>query len=479
MNMIARLRELIRRTHSVRVIGPAIIVVKRIIGRTIAALRQPHIAHLREFIRKTHSAPVIGSAIVGVKRMIGRTIFALRQLHPKRMIARFIDGFIRIINQIYLLGYKGFERAAFWKLAPRRPQPDGAAPGKGIRSVLQVSLISHQPYMLSRLLRRQGIKAEYLALNADLCGRLNIGYDYSIPSTLHPLWRRVMNSWYLWRVMVKYDVIHYHFNAWLTPDGHDLAILKGLGKVLVFHFRGCDVRRKSVNMALNPDLNCCQECDYPEGSCDTEWQMDRINTAFRYADCVLVTTPDLLDFAPSATHIPFTIPYGIDIDSITPAPRAEGVFRVVTSSNHHGVDGTPHVRDAVSRLREEGKSIELVEVHDMNYMDALAVYKSADLYAGKLMMGYYNNANIETMLMGVPNMSYIREKYLRDIPDCPIIIARPETVYDQLRNWIDRPEELRKLGKRSREFVLREHDPGRVARMIIDKYNEALATRLK
>ncbi|MEW6451029.1 MAG: hypothetical protein AB1490_10290 [Pseudomonadota bacterium] len=348
-------------------------------------------------------------------------------------------------------------------------------PHKQVRSVLHVSVLSHKQYMVTRALRAQGIRADLLALNAMPDNILNIGYDYFVTQgdTASSRWKRIC---FLLFLCPRYDVIHYHFNALLIHrDELELTYLKRMGKVVVFHFRGCDVRHRSANMRINPELNCCAECDYPVGSCDTQAQYKRIALTQRYGDGLLATTPDLRDFVPAAEHFPFIAPVGIDFDAIEPVEKSRDVFRVVTSSNHPGVDGVPYIRAAVSRLISEGHSIELIEVTKRPYREALAIYKSADVFAGKLRMGYYNNANIETMMLGVPNMSYIRPEFMERIPDCPIINTRPDTVYQNLKHWMGRREELKELGRRGPEFVRRHHDPSDHARKLIAFYNHLLA----
>lgn len=348
-----------------------------------------------------------------------------------------------------------------------------------VRSVLQLSIISHKQYMLSRVMRAHGIKSDFFALNYDIARNLNIGFDYGVPYHIAPFRRRLLEIYYLWNVMARYDVIHSHFLTFLTQEGREFYYLKKLGKVIVFHFRGCDLRQKSINLEKNPELNCCQECDYAEGSCDTDYQRHRLSLARKYGDYFFVTTPDLRDFLPEAEHLPFIYPYGIDFDKIQPSPKNTGVFRVVTSSNHHGVDGTAYIRTAVQRLGEEGWQIELIEVSDMPYLEALAVYKSADIYIGKLRMGYYNNANIETMLVGVPNMSYIRPEFLKAIPDCPILITTPDTVYNNLKEYIGQPEKLKEIGSRGPDFIRKYHDPDKIIDHLIKRYNEVFLCKKK
>jgi Glycosyl transferases group 1 len=359
--------------------------------------------------------------------------------------------------------------AAYWIVFKLR------GPRTQVKSVLQFSIISHKPYMLSRVLRRHGIKSEYFALNVGpKQGILDMGYDYALPATIEPRRRRLLEVFYLWTVLARYDVIHSHFKTLLSHTGWEFEFLKRLGKVIVFHYRGCDIRHRSLNMRLQPALNCCQECDYPVGSCDTEYQRSQVAITTKYGDLFFVTTPDLADFVPRAEHIPFIQPMGVDLAAIEPAPRPANVFRVVTSSNHPGIDGTRFIQAAVQRLRGEGRAIELIEIRNMPYRDALAVYKSADVFVGKLRMGYYNNANIETLMLGVPNMSHIREEYRSLVPDSPIVPTTPDQVYDRLSYYLDHPDELRAIGGRGPAFVRAHHDPDRIVKRIINRYNEAL-----
>jgi hypothetical protein len=325
---------------------------------------------------------------------------------------------------------------------------------------------------------RGGAEGDYFALNADIASPiLNMGYDYGLPFKVTAWRRRLLEFWYLWTVLARYDVIHSHFKSTLSHTGWELKFLKKLGTILVFHFRGCDLRYRSLNTHLYPELNICKECDYPPDACDTDYQHRQVQLTREYGNLFFVTTPDLEPFMAGSEHIPFIHPTGIDFDSIVAVPRDPDVFRVVTSSNHPGIHGTRFVRDAVACLQADGHRIELVEVANVPYREALAIYKSADVFAGKLRMGYYNNANIETMMLGVPNMSYVREEFQQRVPDSPIINTTPETVYERLKFYIGRRDELRAIGARGPGFVRQHHDPQKIVRHMIDRYNEALAAR--
>jgi glycosyltransferase involved in cell wall biosynthesis len=430
----------------------------------------------------------VRSAGLNWKGRLLERVFATRRL-PARLWAP-LDSLLGLPSLRYSsLNWKGraaerihaFPKAAFkvvfgamneicfrvyWLVGRLKPRTQ-------VRSVLQLSIASSKPYMISRVLRQQGLKSDYLAVNMHVAsGTLKIGHDYSLPDSASPIKKRLIEAFYLWFVLARYDVIHSHFKTFLSNDGWEFDYLKRLGKGTIFTFRGCDLRSRTLNMFLHPQLNCCQECEYPVGSCDTDYQREQIDLVRRYADRVFVTTPDLVDFYKGSAHMTFIQPSFIDLEKIQPTPKPEGVFRVVTSSNHHGIDGTRFIVDAVTRLQAEGRAIELVIVSNKPLREALSIYKSADVYAGKLRLGYYNNANIETMMLGVPNMSFIREQYKHIAPDCPIIPATPDTIYDQLKKYIDRPDELRAIGALGPKFVERHHSSALIAHRLIEQYNE-------
>lgn len=341
-----------------------------------------------------------------------------------------------------------------------------------VRSVLQMSIPSSKPFMVSRALRQAGLRSHFLAINADVgSGILNIGWDYAIKSGIR-LWRRRLKEFaFLWTVMARHDVIHSHFKTFLSETGWEFGYLRRMGKVVIFTYRGCDLRSRTLNMQLFPELNCCEECDYPVGSCDTEYQRTQIELSRTFGDRFFVTTPDLAEFLPGSEHLPFIHPHGFDVDAVVPASKSAGVFRVVTSSNHHGIDGTRFIVDAVDRLQQEGHAIELVVVSKQPFAEALSIYKSADVYVGKLRLGYYNNANIETMMLGVPNMSFVRDRFQMLVPDSPIIQTTPATVYDQLKKFLGRRDELRAIGQLGMDFVKRHHDPAAITARLVAAYN--------
>ena len=144
------------------------------------------------------------------------------------------------------------------------------------------------------------------------------------------------------------------------------------------------------------------------------------------------------------------------------------------------IKGTDYVEAAVERLRAEGMPFEYQLVEGMPRSEARKIYERADLLVEQLLLGWYSNLAIELMALGKPVVTYIRDEDLRFVPaemkdELPVINATPESVYDVLRTWLtERRDQLPEVGRASRAFVERWHDPLKVAARTKADYERAL-----
>ena len=89
------------------------------------------------------------------------------------------------------------------------------------------------------------------------------------------------------------------------------------------------------------------------------------------------------------------------------------------------------------------------------------------------------------MALGKPVLVYIRREDLDFIPeamrlDLPFIEIEPATLHEGLRKVLQMPrQELNALGRRSRAFVERWHNPRAIAYEMKIAYEEALRRRGK
>jgi len=339
-----------------------------------------------------------------------------------------------------------------------------------VKSILQIGPMLTQAYIITQELKKRGYEAEYIAIGDSWLklGKRTADFMMKWPVLPSPL-SFFYDFFKVWSIYPKYDIVHIHFNVMLTRYMWELPFLKLMNILVVFHYRGGDIRQKELNQSKNPEVNCCLECDYPMSYCKGFERNHRIKMAKKYGDIFFVTTPDLKDFHPAAIHLPFLLPL-MEPDVVRPAGKPEGVFRIVHATNHEGIDGTRYIIDACDRLKKEGYPVELVIVKRKPFDEAYSLYKSADLCIGKLFMGYYAKFQIESLYLGIPTMCFIKEDFLNDLEDCPIIVSKPSEVYEKIKGLMNNPEGLDAIKARCRSFVENRHSNKEIIDLLLRSY---------
>jgi hypothetical protein len=378
-----------------------------------------------------------------------------RLRHPAEAAARAMLG----VGEKVLLALLPVVNVALIAVLRRRVWPN---------SVLHISYMVHIPYYAVQHLRGQGMTAAYLAIGSsphwDRC-------DHRfIPSSL-PMLRLLREFSTFWRVVACYEIVHAHFMYTLSADGWELPVLQRLGRRLVVHFRGCEARDRGRNMALHPAVNICQHCEHDPYICQTASAERRRGWARRFADAILVTTPDMRDFMPEAAHFPFFAP---DIVAL-PARDERGLegrdLTIVHATNQPGIEGTHEIEQAIDRLRARGRRIRFRWLHGLSHDQVLEGLAEADLAIGKMKMGYYANAQIESMALGVPTITFVRDEFMTDeLRRSGFIFTTLDRLEATLEHYLDHPEALAEKRRIARQSILLLHDNDRLARQLVGIY---------
>ncbi len=342
-------------------------------------------------------------------------------------------------------------------------------------SALHISYMVHIPYESVGQLRRQGMRADYLAIGRSSHWDKS---DYVfVPSPL-PWVRALQEFWLFWSVIARYEVIHAHFMYSISDSGWEWGILRSMGRRIVAHFRGCEARDRERNMTLHPDVNICQTCEHRPYICQTQSAANRRAWGRKYADVTLVTTPDMKDFLPAATHIPFFAP---DVPEQAPKARESGKpFIIVHITNQPGIEGTEAIAQVIERLKARSYNIDFRWIRNVKRDEALAAIAGADLAIGKMKMGYYANAQIETMSCGVPTVTHVRDEFMSDdLCNSGFIFTTLPNLEDCIAYYIDNPEALRKKRDVARSSILNLHDNARIARKLMDIYRGCSVASVK
>jgi glycosyltransferase involved in cell wall biosynthesis len=301
----------------------------------------------------------------------------------------------------------------------------------------------------------------------------------------------------LWRALTQFDILHFNFGHSIMMDSfyhsehlagrlysralelRDLPLLKAAGKGIVVTFQGDDARQGDFCLA-HFDITHAREVEQgyysPESDAHKRYRIARFA---EYADRMYALTPDLLNVLPSEAQ--FLPDSHLDLRDWRPVENTcadREIPVVVHAPTHRGVKGTRYVQDAVSRLQDEGVAFEFVLAEGIPNAEVRRIYQQADLLVDQLLVGWYGGVAVEFMALGKPVICYIRQSDLKFIPsemrdDMPIINANPHTIYQVLKEWLTaKRNELPGLGRRSRNYVEKWHDPRKVAARLKMEYEK-------
>jgi glycosyltransferase involved in cell wall biosynthesis len=362
--------------------------------------------------------------------------------------------------------------------------------------------VGRNPPALARAERELGLDSRCVTLDPP---PFRWEVDEVLAPDGHPL-RRELGRWrLLLQALRGADVVHFNFGSSITPqwspselvDGgiarrlqrayarlvelRDLPVLKRAGKAIFVTYQGDDARQGDVARTRFA-ITHAHEVDPGYYHPQLDRRKRRAIAAFdRYADGIYALNPDLLHFLPRrAGFMPYAHVEASRWPALPPSRPGTDAPVVLHAPTDRAAKGTRHLLEAAERLRAEGVALELVLVEDVPYEEALRLYERADLLVDQVLTGWYGAVAVELMALAKPVVAYIREEDLGGIPaemrdELPIINATPATLADVLRSWLtERRPELAEVGRRSRAFVERWHDPTAIAARLKADYERAL-----
>jgi len=326
--------------------------------------------------------------------------------------------------------------------------------------------IAGQASVLARGLRAIGIEAHSLAYNP--------GFPHYRPDEMKPyddlpaLPRYAGYLRSLARHLGRYDVYHFHFGRTLVPPHNpDLPLYRALGKRVIFHYHGCDVRNR-YHMWANHPRAACTEC---APFCIPPRQRRILSSAARHTDLELVSTPDLLESATRAVHFPVAA----DLSEYPFTPPKGAARLVLHAPTNRLIKGTRHVERAYEQARRSFPGTEFVVVERKPWSELRDLMMLADVVVDQVFMGWYGMVAVEAMAMGKPVLCFIRPDFEPLLRDCPIVRCTLEDLPERLAELLGDPARCRALGEAGRAYVEREHAHTALARRLVDLYRDPAA----
>ena len=345
--------------------------------------------------------------------------------------------------------------------------------------------VGNQPHVLSRYERELGADSSLVVnyetwLRYDADRTLGAYGDRSLRTRLRRLAFGLSAPF-------RYDVLHYYFGrSFLSWDDYgepgllwhrDLRLARRLGRRVFMTLQGCDVRISRRSAEQYPVTPChlgeCAAAPLCRSTLDDRRET-LVERVLPLVDRTFVLNPELARYAPGAEYLPYA---SVDVETFVAVPPAtNGPIRIVHAPSDDGIKGSGRVIAAVEQLQKRFP-IELTVVRGVPHDRALELYRAADLVVDQVLAGWYGGFAVEAMALGKPVACYVRDEDLGVLParmaaQLPLLRVHPDTLERDLEAALADRAAWGELGRRSREFVLRWHDPRRIAAAMLRAYED-------
>ena len=271
-----------------------------------------------------------------------------------------------------------------------------------------------------------------------------------------------------------YDIFHFHARSLLCkphypyPSGLDLLILRAAGKKVFFHFRGSELRMASIFKQACP-YNYVDEnpnnifVNYLESE-------QTFFSEYVHSVChgVFVTDPELKSYLPQAIIMPRVI----DLEKWPfIGVKKTKTIKIVHAPSRKIVKGTKAIVSAVEKLQSQGVQIEFRLIENMTNEEARSNYIWADVIIDQVRIGWYGVLAVEAMALGKAVVSYVRDDLKHHLPfPFPLEIANMSNIYEVLKDLLNNPDRIERIGIRGRKYVEDYHSVQHVTPILMQAY---------
>lgn len=255
--------------------------------------------------------------------------------------------------------------------------------------------------------------------------------------------------------LFRYDIFHFISGETILTRKLrriELFIYKLLGKRVIMHFVGSDIRSeefiywKEKNIRQFLQSGSSFEKNLP-------WQKRLIADTEKYADFVLVSTPDLKQFLKHVTYYPVVLDlekFLREAKPVVPRITESDEIVILHSPSNTVLKGTTHIHDILNKLVKTlpykiklvlpgEQLIGTVKKYSLTRYELFEIYKQADIVIDQVIIGWYGLQSIEALLMGKEVISYIDTGLEIDLfPNCPIELATVNTLEQVIIKCIEK-----------------------------------------
>lgn len=241
--------------------------------------------------------------------------------------------------------------------------------------------------------------------------------------------------------LYDFDIYHFHAGVDLFRDGRFARQLKPMGKRIVCHYHGTDLRNRGVIRVMDElsDLNLTCEFDHLT-----------LHPNIRYL------------------FLPF------EVSKYSVRTKENEKLRVCHAPTSRYFKGSDIIIEVCTQLENEGK-IEFVLIEGKSHREAIRLKQTCDIAIDQIAnlggLGYGVNS-LETLAMGIPTCTNLIPEYEAFIPDHPFVLVDSQNLKEKLELLISHSDYRRRKGREGRAWVERVHEARTVVRQLYEIYRE-------
>ncbi len=303
--------------------------------------------------------------------------------------------------------------------------------------IAHINNISGVPSTIAEYQKKQGHSVDVFVFN-DIAykqfGGIKINY------------RSPIAQWKLFNRLKKdYDIWHYHYPYGSLKNSLEK---RNRGKIYLKHYHGDDIRGKHDN------------------------------------DFCLVSTPDLLQYAPNGKWLPNPIDIShiekivvANKESIQPKNNSRVKIAHYPFYKNTNSSGFDYYASVLNKLQKENKC-ENVEILNLSHSQALHAMYSSDIIVGKILpdVGWFGRFELEGMVLGKPVIAYVSD-YLYEKYKPPIYRTTKETFMQDLENLVADNDEKYRLAMEGREYIKNHHSIEPIIKTVNECYKMHVITK--
>ena len=292
--------------------------------------------------------------------------------------------------------------------------------------IAHINNISGVSSIIAEQQRKQGSQADVYVFNNTIYNQFGgIKYYYKSP----------ISRWNLFKRLKDYDVWHYHY-----PYGSLKSNLekRNKNKIYLKHYHGDDLRGK-----------------YDEDFC-------------------LVSTPDLLRYAPNGKWLPNAI--NIDeaelISSKKNQQKSSSIVRLAHYPYYKMYNFNDHYTDTLTNLQNE-KRCEITRILHLSNVQTLETIAMCDIVIGKILpnIGWFGKFELEGMALGKPVITYVSDELYEKYKP-PVYRTTKDTFKEDLVSLIEDDVERNRLAKEGHTYIKKYHSAEGIVKAVQEYYDK-------